>query len=442
MIASQQKNAKYRRISWELLWIILGQAIGAVGSLVGVRILTGRLSPDSYGQLALGMTIVTIVQQVLTGPLGQATLRQYAPSVDAGDLPLFFTTVRHLQANVTIAAIAVGLPAAIYVGATLNRTYFALILLALGISIVSGANGSLDSVQTAARHRSVVALHQAATQWARPLAAWLLFGVIGASGASALTGYLMASCAVLISQLWQFQRHFPGELLENSVRDLDYAREFLAYAWPFSAWGLFTALQLVSDRWVLSLSLDNRSVGIYAAASQLGFAPIMMLSTASSVFICPVLFSRAGDGSDPVRVNDALWLNRRLVWLTAVGSSLVAFATYLLRDTLVRLLCGARYGEVSKYLPWLVVAAGLFACGQVSTHALLIYRHTKALIVPKITTGVLALLLYLAGARVAGVYGVVAANIGWTLVYYLWVTLIASRIASRTRMAIASTLVD
>jgi O-antigen/teichoic acid export membrane protein len=431
-LVTQQGIGRWKRLSRELFWIISGQAIGAVGSLIGVRILTRRLAPDSYGELALGMTIVTIVQQVLTGPLSQATLRLYAPSVDAGALPKFFATVRELQVRVSIAAIAVGVPVAIFMASSAHPQYVVLILLALTISLVAGANSSLDSVQTAARHRSVVALHQGATQWARPLAAWLLIDLIGENSAAALIGYLAASCTVLVSQLIQFRRYFSDGLLGTGARDQIYVRQFLSYAWPFSAWGLFTAAQLSSDRWIISLSLNNHSVGIYMAASQLGFSPIVLLATAASVFICPVLFSRAGDGSDPVRVETALRLNRQLIRLTAMTSCLAALSTYLLRDRLVGMMCGPSYGEASKYLPWLVIAAGLFACGQIASHAMLIHRNTRSLITPKITTGILAFLLYILGAHLAGVYGVVAANVACALVYYLWITRLAMVVAARS----------
>lgn len=424
---SALRAARWKRLSGELFWIVSGQAAGAVGSLVGVRILTGNLAPASYGELALGMTVVILLHQALIAPLGQATLRLYAPSVDAGAFPKFIATVCQLQLKASLVAVAAGVPAALYMRAGSHRHYFGLILLALAISLVAGANATLDAVQTAARRRSVVALHQSASQWARPLGAWLLIGLIGPTSAAALSGYLAASCAVLVSQVRQFRRHFPGDLPGTAAPNAEYTRRFLAYAWPFSAWGLFTALQLSSDRWILSLLLDNRSVGIYTAAYQLGFSPLVMLSGAASVFIAPVLFSRAGDGSSPGRVEAALRLNRQLLRLAAVASGLAALGVYLLRHRVVRLMCGPGYEEAGQYLPWLVVAAGLFACGQIASHAMLIRRDTKALLVPKIGTGILACALYALGARAAGVYGVVAANIGFALVYSLWIMRLADR---------------
>jgi O-antigen/teichoic acid export membrane protein len=63
-------SERFRRLSKEGLWIVTGQVATIAGSLVGVRILTGLMTSRQYGELALGMTIATLVNQVILGPLG------------------------------------------------------------------------------------------------------------------------------------------------------------------------------------------------------------------------------------------------------------------------------------------------------------------------------------------------------------------------------------
>ena len=45
------------------------QAAAVAGALIGVRVLTGILPPAQYGELALGLTIATLVNQVIMAPL-------------------------------------------------------------------------------------------------------------------------------------------------------------------------------------------------------------------------------------------------------------------------------------------------------------------------------------------------------------------------------------
>lgn len=62
--------ARMRRLAKEGFWIVLGQIVTVLGSLVLVRVLTGFLTPAQYGQLALGLTIVTLFNQVVFGGIG------------------------------------------------------------------------------------------------------------------------------------------------------------------------------------------------------------------------------------------------------------------------------------------------------------------------------------------------------------------------------------
>ena len=82
-------SERIRRHLKEGLWIVLGQLMAAAGSLVGVRILTGLLDPKSYGELALGMTAVSLINQVVLGPLGNGVTRFYIPAVEQGISPVF-----------------------------------------------------------------------------------------------------------------------------------------------------------------------------------------------------------------------------------------------------------------------------------------------------------------------------------------------------------------
>ena len=93
MLLLQAKRS--RRLIKEGSWIVLGQLMMIAGSLVGVRLLTELLSPDAYGQLALGMTIATLVNQIVLGPLGGGIIRFYAHAVESSDLAGYFNAAKN-----------------------------------------------------------------------------------------------------------------------------------------------------------------------------------------------------------------------------------------------------------------------------------------------------------------------------------------------------------
>ena len=90
------RSERFRRLSKEGFWIVLGQVMAVLGSLVGVRLLTELLDPAAYGELALGMTLATLVNQTVLGPLGNGVTRFYSPAVEQGDLGGYFNAVRRM----------------------------------------------------------------------------------------------------------------------------------------------------------------------------------------------------------------------------------------------------------------------------------------------------------------------------------------------------------
>jgi O-antigen/teichoic acid export membrane protein len=65
---------------------VLGQLAAVSGALLGVRLLTELLDPAAYGELALAMTVATLVNQVLLGPIGGGITRFYAPAQEQSAL--------------------------------------------------------------------------------------------------------------------------------------------------------------------------------------------------------------------------------------------------------------------------------------------------------------------------------------------------------------------
>src|SRR5205807_8754228 len=69
----------------EVTWLALGQAVSLIGVIVGVRIVTTLLSPEAYGELALGLTVATLVSQVALGPASNAAERYFILASQASE---------------------------------------------------------------------------------------------------------------------------------------------------------------------------------------------------------------------------------------------------------------------------------------------------------------------------------------------------------------------
>jgi len=98
---SSDKLARVQRLGREFFWIVTGQAEAVIRSLVGVRLLTGILSPDVYGELALGITLAMLVNQIVPEPLGAPVSGFFATAREKGELSSFLTALRNLFAQAT-----------------------------------------------------------------------------------------------------------------------------------------------------------------------------------------------------------------------------------------------------------------------------------------------------------------------------------------------------
>jgi len=412
-------SPRFHRLAKELFWIGLGQALAVLGAIMGVRLLTQVLNPTQYGELALGLTVVGLVTQLAFGPFQQGVLRFFGPAQEANELHAYLVSVRVLfiRASVFIVGIAGVVLFGLWVSGHVK--WIALVATALVLALISGYERVLDSMQSAARQRAVTAWHQALAQWLRFLVAFGLMVWWGASSSIAMLGYLMATIAVLISQFMFFRYSFGTLILSQSYEQIEvkkWAERLKDYAWPFMTWGLFAWVQQSSDRWALQTFSHLQDVGYYAVLYQLGYMPIILVTGIITQFLQPILFARAGAGTDTVRVKRARQLNHQVIIafiaLTVLGTSVAA----ALHAHIFALLVGPEYRGVSQFMPWMVLSGGLFASSEVMALLFMSGVNTKILITPKIVTAVSGILLNTAGAFWLGLRGVVFASIGFSSV--------------------------
>ncbi|MEK7323064.1 MAG: oligosaccharide flippase family protein, partial [Pseudomonadota bacterium] len=162
---------RLRRLAKEGGWIVIGQIATVLGALVLVRVLTEYLEPTQYGQLALGLTIAGLVNQVVMGGVTAGIGRFYSIAAEKNDLPGYLHASCRLMgyATVVTAAIAVVIMAGLlWLG---YSQWMGLAAVALVLSILSGYNASLSGIQNAARQRAIVAFHSGLDAWLKILLA-------------------------------------------------------------------------------------------------------------------------------------------------------------------------------------------------------------------------------------------------------------------------------
>jgi O-antigen/teichoic acid export membrane protein len=413
------RSERFCRLSKEGFWIVLGQTAVVVGSLVGVRILTGLLDPAAYGELALGMTVATLVNQVVLGPIGNGVTRFYAPAQEQGDIGGYLNAIRQLVLSAT-GIIILMIPFAVVGLLIIGRTeWIAIAAAALIFAILSGYNSILSGIQNAARQRSIVALHQGMESWLRFLVAAGLMLWLGVTSTVAMAGYAIAAILVLGSQYVFFRKIVPTHIT-GATEEKNWREQIWKFSLPFSIFGMFTWVQLASDRWALGLFSTTQDVGLYAVLFQLGYVPMSMANGMAMQLLAPIFYQRAGDASNIQRNANV----KKLSWhLTCffIGVTFVVFlATFLFHTQIFHIFVAKKYAFVSHLLPWMVLAGGVFAAGQTISLDLMSQMKTHTLIAPKIITALLGVALNVTGAYLFGIKGIVFASVLFAVSYFLW----------------------
>lgn len=416
-------SKRLQRLGREAMWITVGQVASVIGSLVGVRVLTELLDPSAYGELALGMTLATMVNQIILGPLGSGVTRFYAPSEEKSDLGSYLSAVRHLVSQATGIIILLMLTASAGLLIAGHVQWATITAAALVFGILDGYNSILNGIQTAARQRSVVALHSGMVPWVRFLVATSLILWLSATSAIVLVGYSIATILVLGSQIVFFRKTISINA-DVAKTDKIWRKEIWKYSWPMTVFGIFTWMQLTSDRWALELFSTTQELGWYAVLFQLGYYPISLATATLTQFLAPIFYQRAGDASDARRNAGVTNLSWRLTGFV-LGLTAVGFLIALLFHTQIfSLVVTDAYAPVSGLLPWMILAGGVFAAGQTISLNLMSQMKTLTLMTAKITTALMGVTLNFVGAYLYGITGVVMATVLFSISYFLWMAIV------------------
>lgn len=423
---------RFHRLAKEGGWIVIGQIATILGALVSVKMLTNYLKPDQYGEFALGLTIVGLVNQVVMGGAINGIGRFYSIAVEKGDLWGYLRASSRLLSYATLVVVVITISSVGYLLATGQSQWLGLALAIFAFSILSSYNSAINSLQNAARQRAIVAMHRGIDAWLKiGLAVGVIF-FLGSDSKAVIIGYTLSALAVTTSQVFFLKQLLNRQEISHSDKvGQDWFQQMWQFSWPFYAWGIFTWLQLVSDRWALESFATTYEVGQYAVLYYLGYAPITIITSMVVTLIFPILNQRAGDATDYIRnteVHRDTWRVSKL----SLAFTVIAFTfAWLLHPLIFLWFVDDAYSAVSHFLPWVVLAGGLFATGEILGLKLIVQRTHQQMLPAKIYTAIIGVVANNVGAWLYGISGVVVALVIFSSVYFLTMFLLARNISTK-----------
>jgi len=424
-VLSQIVTSRFKRLAKEGIWITVGQITVVLGALVLVRVLTELLTPAEFGQLTIDLTFVALFGQVVFGGLSQGITRYYSVAFEKHDLHGYLVASLRLLLYGSGVSIAVCALVAVGIISLGYSHWLEVALAATLLAILYGCNSTLNGIQNAARQRAIVAMHSGLDAWLKIGLAVVLLFWLGTSRVSVILGFAASALLVTLSQLI-FLRHNIRALPVGTppLKVREWVVNVWIYSWPFSTWGVFIWMQQVSDRWALGIYESTQDVGYYAVVFQLGYTPIALVLGLATTFLAPILFNRAGDATSPARNENVARIIWRITLIALMVTGVVVLATSYLHQWLFSILVAAEFRWISYLLPWVILAGGIFAAGQMLSLKLMSEMKARELLFPKIATSLIGVGLNFLGAAIAGIEGVVVAMIAFSVIYCVWIILL------------------
>lgn len=395
----------------ELSWVFIGQALGFVGSFIGIKILTTMMGPEGYGQLALGLTIAGLFNMYLYGPLANVVARFYTVYRERNDLGIYFSVLRKAHIFLALALCILAAIVGLVLWQWFGAEWALIALFATLYGIVGGINVSYISMQSAIRQRQVVALHQGADVWLRTGFSILLLYVFSVSGHIALLGYLLGTLLVTISQAFFARRNqefITGWRKRNSDngRIASCRREFTSYALSFIVFSGFAAISMYADRWIIQGVFGAHEVGIYAAIYQIGSAPVNLLFAMINQLVTPIIFERAGDLTSKSQIEGSAQLTKLTVAIATILSTVITLVSYLIGRQIIEVLTSGTFTQYHNILWLSVLGSSIFNIGQIVAIKGLYTNQPKIYFGPKGVQAVSFLIFAYFLSKEFGLYGI------------------------------------
>ncbi len=370
--------------------------------------MTEVLPQSEYGRLALSLSIAAFFQTCISGPLVATSLRFFSISTLKKEQNSFFSTIKtiliFLIASYSATALAVVSISFIF---DLDKIY----ALSIFFALVTGIDSVYSGIQTAKRSRVIASFHQGLGVFFRFSIGFLVVNLYGGGAYGALIGYILAGCGILISQMY-----FLKEILYSNSKQSKINQEMLLYGSKFAIFGFFSWLQSSADRWSINYFLSIEDVGSYSVVYQLGYYPMILLSSTLMQFIYPIIMQESSSKETKLQSLvkiDKYAFNFFLICLVAV------ILGELFHPFLFKILTASTFRESSKFLSVILFASGLFSVAQILSLRLELMMNVTLLAKIKIINSIIGALIIIAITPLKGLSGVVYGTLTTSILYLI-----------------------
>jgi O-antigen/teichoic acid export membrane protein len=411
----------------EISWVFFGQVFSAGLGFVILKLLSG-LGPENFGIYTLVLTIAAFIGLLFFGPLQQGFIRFYhhyakKSRVDIY-LKLLYKTLLWMSIIFTLIAV---LAASLSSAFNLYEPFYFLAL--AGIFVITFKlseffNGALNILRKRKEYSIILTLEKSFII----LLLFLLLITDYLNLDNVLIALTLAAIIFGTIKILIFSKYLPtskpaaGEDLNVHRKEIQ--TKLIGYIFPFFIWGLSGWLLLNGEKWIINGLLSTVDVGIYAIMLALVNAFIVVPNNIISEFTTPIIFQHYADLNDSERIKagyDYIKLTIAAVLFISIISSGIML---IWGKELIILVSNSNYSAYWYLLPALCFGTGLFLTGQAQSILGMALNQPMKYLIPKVTIGILAVILNLVLIKIYGLAGVAYSVLATGIIYTLFIFII------------------
>lgn len=359
----------------EGVWSAIGKITTALGTLIGVRLLTEFVPKEIFGKICLLIGIATLGSNLFAHPLISAAQRFHPEMASSGNVPQLRRTILGILKWTSGALVSLILLGGLFFRSG-SLSYLVFVVLA-AFSIVQIMRNLEISFLTAARRQKEIAIWSISEAWLKPAFAVLLIILLGDTPQSVILGYCVAFGIILLcfhllpvsvegSNISKMSTETDTELIVNIRR----------YAMPLIPLALVAWISNLSDRYIISGMLGVGQVGLYAAGYGLISMPFQMVGDIIGQTLRPPYYQAISAGN--ITLGKKLLITQLIITVLVCCAGVVGI--FLLRNIIAALLLAEEYRNAVSLMPWIAAGITLQIITQIFEGVLMAYKRTGFLL--------------------------------------------------------------
>lgn len=406
----------------EFLWLILGQIISILFSVIIIKMVT-KIGPSDFGIYSLILTVSALVSAMLVGPSEQGFVRYFFNFNKEIDKKRFLNVIYLFF--VLVGTVILLISIIFYFLNIIKNVNTILVGLFIVLFTFSSFFASLfNLIRKRKLNVFLIILEK--------VVATVLLIILNFYNQLNITNVLIAlSISIFISVIVRTNcfNFFLGYRLLKDLKLLS-LREYLIYkkififSIPLMIWGFSGWLESSSDRWVIANFSSLNTVGIYSLMMTLSSYLIATPIGVIGQYFQPIIFEKIHDknsAESSKKIMDNFFYSCIALVLFGVLFSFF-FGKILLSFIAVD------FTAFWYFLPFFTLSIGLFQIAQAYTIFGMIHEIPKIYLMPKIVLGVVSLLLNIIGVYYLQIIGLTISMIVASTIYLIMVLMINRKV--------------